>query len=621
MTALAPIRYLSVCAGIEAATAAWHPLGWQPVAFSEIEAYPRRVLEQRHGARDARLSGSAEGVPLWGDFTTMRPSAFRRLGLDPTIDLIVGGTPCQDFSVAGKRAGLDGARGHLTREYAALARRFGSEWMVWENVPGAFSLNGGRDFGTVLACFAGYPEGSAFEPPKDGWQNFGVVPPAGPDCYGLAWAVLDAQYFGVPQRRARIIVVGYLGDWRPAAAVLLERESLSRNPPPCREAGTGVAAITSHGVGTCGADDNQVQAGHLIPQVAGAICRDSFTGGAGGKPEGAAAGHYIPQVFGGNNTSGPINVAPALNAHGGGSRRIDFESVAFVATTLRSRAGARGVDSDCTDTLIAHTLRAEGHDASEDGTGRGVPLVITAFDTTQITSPGNYSSPGAGEPCHPLAAKAHAPAIAFDCKASSSFQPAPSIEQSPTLRSMSSHKTGANAGEQVAVAISLRGREGGATAEISGDVMPALRCGGGGGDKPHALTETAVRRLTPRECDRLQGFPDDYSRAVMTRTRLAEKPRDKWLRKRGEIVRPASGMVVADQWRVVDADEALYLAAAGYRVEQRANGNWYTTAAADGPCYKTLGNSMAGPVMAWIGRRIDIVRQILAEQQKSEAAE
>ena len=592
MTALAPLRYLSVCSGIEAATVAWHPLGWKPVAFSEIEAYPRRVLEQRHGARDARLSGSAEGVPLWGDFTTMRPSAFRRLGLDPTIDLLVGGTPCQDFSVAGKRAGLDGARGQLTREFAVLARRFGPEWMVWENVPGAFSLNGGRDFGTVLACFAGYPEGSMFEPPKDGWQNFGVVPPAGPDCYGLAWAVLDAQYFGVPQRRARIIIVGYLGDWRPAAAVLLERESLSRNPPPCREAGTGVAALTSHGVGTCGADDNQAQAGHLIPQV-----------------------------FGGNNTAGPIDVAPALNAHGGGSRRIDFESEAFVATTLRSRAGARGVDSDCTDTLIAHTLRAEGHDASEDGTGRGVPLVVTAFDTTQITSPGNYSSPTPGEPCHPLAAGAHAPVIAFDCKASASFGPAPSIEQSPTLRSMSSHKSGANAGGQVAVAISLRGREGGATAEISGDVMPALRCGGAGGDKPHALTETAVRRLTPRECDRLQGFPDDYSRAVMTRARLAEKPRDKWLRKRGEIVRPANGMVIADQWRGIDADEAKYLFDAGYRVEHRDNGNWYTTAAADGPCYKTLGNSMAGPVMAWVGRRIDMVRHILAEQTDTETAE
>ena len=214
--------YGSVCSGIEAATAAWHPLGWTPAFFSEIEAFPRAVLAHHYPE-----------TPLHGDFTTIEAGQYR------PIDLLVGGTPCQSFSIAGLRGGLDDDRGNLALEYLRLADRLRPRWLVWENVPGVLSSNEGRDFGAILG----------------GMVELG---------YGVAYRVLDAQFFGLAQRRRRVFVVGYLGDWRRAAAVLFEREMLSGDPAPRREAGTPVAALTANGVGTCGADDNQAQAGHLI---------------------------------------------------------------------------------------------------------------------------------------------------------------------------------------------------------------------------------------------------------------------------------------------------------------------------------------------------------------------
>ena len=229
--------YGSVCSGIEAASVAWHPLGWTPSFFSEIEAFPRAVLAHHHPE-----------VPLHGDFTTIKAGDYR------PIDLLVGGTPCQSFSIAGLRKGLDDDRGNLALEYLRLADRLRPQWLVWENVPGVLSSSGGRDFGAFLG----------------GLVQLG---------YGFAYRVLDAQFFGVAQRRRRLFVVGYLGDWRPAAAVLFERHSLQGHPAPSRgerpgtapaaaggaEDGGGVGALTANGVGTCGADDNQAQAGHLLP--------------------------------------------------------------------------------------------------------------------------------------------------------------------------------------------------------------------------------------------------------------------------------------------------------------------------------------------------------------------
>ena len=187
------MKYGSVCSGVEAATVAWHPLGWEPKFFSEIEKFPSEVLQHHY-----------PDVPNYGDMTE-----FKEWPND-SIDLLVGGTPCQSFSVAGLRKGLEDPRGNLMLTYLAMADRCKPKWIVWENVPGVLSSNGGRDFGTFLAAL-------------------------GQIGYGFAYRVLDAQYFGVAQRRRRVFVVGYLGDWRRAAAVLFERESMSGHPAPSRE--------------------------------------------------------------------------------------------------------------------------------------------------------------------------------------------------------------------------------------------------------------------------------------------------------------------------------------------------------------------------------------------------
>lgn len=416
--------YGSVCSGIEAASCAWNPLGWKAAFLSEIEPFPRAVLAHHYPE-----------TPLHGDFTTIKANDYA------AIDLLVGGTPCQSFSVAGLRKGLDDPRGNLMLEFGALAQRLTPRWIVWENVPGVLSSNGGRDFGTFLGMLA----------------ELG---------YGFAYRVLDAQYFGVAQRRRRVFVVGYLGDWRRAAAVLFEQDCMRGNPAPSREAGKDVAGTIS------------------------------------------------------------------ARTQGGGGLGSDFEMAGGTVPT------------------IAHSLRGEGFDASEDGTGRGTPLVpvsfvlqhaqigrkdsagpqgkgwqeecsftldsrpcadAVVFDTTQITSAANRSNPKPGDPCHTLSKGAHAPAVS----------------------------------------VSLRGREGGATAELGDEVGNCLRASGGGGDKAHVLATSAVRRLTPVECERLQGFRDDY-----TLVTVRGKP------------------------------------------------------AADGPRYKALGNSMAVPVIAWLGRRIEFVDSI-----------
>jgi DNA (cytosine-5)-methyltransferase 1 len=201
------MKYGSVCSGIEAATAAWQPLGWDAAFFSEIEAFPIKVLQHHYPE-----------VPLHGDFTTIKENEY-----DP-IDLLVGGTPCQSFSVAGLRKGLDDPRGNLMLEFGALAKRLSPRWLVWENVPGVLSSNGGRDFAAFLGMLA--------------------------ECgYGFAYRILDAQYFGVPQRRRRVFVVAYLGDWRRAAAVLFEQHSLQGHSKPSGKARENATAKNAGG--TC----------------------------------------------------------------------------------------------------------------------------------------------------------------------------------------------------------------------------------------------------------------------------------------------------------------------------------------------------------------------------------
>lgn len=598
------MRYLSVCSGIEAATMAWHGLGWHPVAFSEIEPFPAAVLAHHY-----------PDVPNLGDMTKFQEWP------DYAIDLLVGGTPCQSFSVAGLRKGLDDPRGNLALTYLAIADRYRPKWLVWENVPGVLSSSGGRDFGAFLGAL-------------------------GQLGYGFAYRVLDAQYVrtcefsrAVPQRRRRVFVVGYLGDWRRAAAVLFDGESLRGNPPPRRKAGEGASRGFECGPQGGGLTDvaptldtrckdgpirNQLGAGVIAAECAGTMkaCKDS--GGWSNSADHAAAGYMVAQP-----------VAPTLNAHFGEKMGLENQhinqggvcSLPPVANPLTARMH-KGINTTQAEgqTLIAnggvfdvaHSLKGEGFDASEDGTGRGTPIVpicvtqdstpnvtvgyspslkvgtgldigqppaiaiqeravsenpdngpdgagvrsdgasytleartttqAVAFDTTQITSPGNYSSPKNGDPCHPLSAGAHPPAVAFAQNQRGELR---TSEIAPQLTT-----GGGKPGEGYpAVAFDMRGRDGGAMPEGPHDTAN-IRAADGGSSRSYVAAPWAVRRLTPVECERLQAFPDNF-----TRIPYRGKPADK---------------------------------------------------CPDGPRYKALGNSMAVNVMQHIGQRIDFVEKLLA---------
>lgn len=268
------MTFATICSGVDAPALAWRLLGWRQAWSAEIEKFPSAVLAHRH-----------PGVPNHGDFT--------RISSSEPIDVLCGGTPCQSFSIAGRRAGLDDPRGVLAFEFLRLAQRLRPRWILWENVFGFLSDDGGRSATAWLRAVA--------------------------ECgYGGCYRVLDGQFAGVAQRRERVWFVGYLGDWRPAAAVLFEPESLQWNPAPSRETREIVTALTSNGVGTCGADDNQAQGGHLIPiqeinkrTGSGGEGRNGCGIGSRGDPMFSllsGAQHGI--AFDGNN-SGALDVATA----------------------------------------------------------------------------------------------------------------------------------------------------------------------------------------------------------------------------------------------------------------------------------------------------------------------
>lgn len=229
------MKYLSICSGIEAASVAWHDLQWQAVGFSEIEPFPCAVLSHRYPA-----------TPNLGDMTR-----HADWNIEPgAVDLVVGGTPCQAFSVAGLRAGMADPRGNLALTFLSIVNRLRPQWVVWENVPGVLSSNGGRDFGAFVGALAELR-------------------------YGFAYRVLDAQHFGVAQRRRRVFVVANATDWRRAAAVLFEPESLRRDPASGRAKGQGAAASTAGRADTVGT-----------------ICADSHPGSYAGQD--AYTGRLIP---------------------------------------------------------------------------------------------------------------------------------------------------------------------------------------------------------------------------------------------------------------------------------------------------------------------------------------
>ena len=393
------MNYLSVCSGVEAASVAWHSLGWNPLAFSEIEAFPSAVLAHHYPQ-----------VPNMGDMTN-----FNDWNLDGTVDLVVGGTPCQSFSVAGLRKGLEDPRGNLMLTYVGILNKFRPKWFIWENVPGVLSSNGGRDFGSLL----------------------GAVAELG---YGFSYRVLDAQNFGVAQRRRRVFVVGHLGDWRPAAKVLFERESLSGN---INKSGT----------------ERKTTPGYVESSF-GQYREDSIGG--------------TLKASGGVLSGGSETFITVYENHPADSRVTEMGKV---CSTVTSRWGTGG--GNVPFALAENTI---GRQPMNGGNGNGFTE---------------------GGPMYTLnATGVHGVAIGFDAYNST----------------------------------------------VTGNKTKTLDTGADYHHVPNVYSSSmAVRRLTPVECERLQGFPDNYTNIP---------------------------------WRKKDESP-------------------------DGPRYKAMGNSMAVPVMRWIAQRIE----------------
>jgi len=409
------VRYLSVCSGIEAASVAWEPLGWAPVAFAEIEKFPSKVLAHHY-----------PGVPNLGDMTKFREWDIER----GSVDVLVGGTPCQSFSVAGLRKGLDDPRGNLALTFVAMVDHYRPEWVIWENVPGVLSSSGGRDFGSFL----------------------GALVQLG---YGFSYRVLDAQYFGVPQRRRRVFVVAHSsGDSRRAAEVLFEPESLRGDSTKSNRKGEKSTSSPASSF-----DANGIQ------RTVGTLCADTHPGAYSGQD--AYTGRLVPVMYenhpNDSRITGPVDPSPTVAARwgtGGGNMPL----VHHVESFAQNQVG------ELRTSPIASTLGT-----NSNASGHNTPMVIQPIALAENTigrqpmNGGNGDGYTVGGPMYTLNA------------------------------------TG-----------------------VHGVAHP-----------DHSM---AVRRLTPTECERLQGFPDGYT-DIMPNT-------------------------------------------------------------PDGPRYKALGNSMAVPVMAFIGKRI-----------------
>lgn len=486
------MRFGSVCSGIEAASVAWSPLGWQAAWFAEIEPFPAAVLAHHYPE-----------TPNLGDMTTIARRVLT--GEAEAPDVLCGGTPCQAFSIAGLRESLADERGNLTLKFVELADaidfvrvRDGRPPAVvfWENVPGVLSTKDNA-FGCFLAGLAG--EDEPLQPPRVRWTNAGAV--YGP-ARAIAWRTLDAQYFGLAQRRRRVFVVASARDGFDPAAVLFEWDGVRRDTPPSREAGEGSAD------GTLRSTDGGSDVDHAL------------------------AGHVITM------------------AHGKGGAEIGFDRRPTLTCNHEAPIAAyavHGTQDPDVSVERAHTL---GRNSGQENA-----------------------------------------VLAFSCK----DHGGDAVPISPTLRSMGHDGSHANAGGQVAVTFQERGRDGGRSLEIGGDVAYTLMAPNGGGraQERNVLTSTMqVRRLTPRECERLQGFQwqcsPDYPGAWQDEDGVWWSP-DYTLIPYGRAVRIEK----------LKRDWIKYLMRGGAMTFEQVG-----QAAADGPRYKALGNSWAVPCVRWIGMRI-----------------
>ena len=362
------MRYLSVCSGIEAASVAWHHLGWEPVGFSEIEPFPAAVLKHRF-----------PHVPNYGDMTKLE-----EWPIEPgTIDLLVGGTPCQSFSVAGLRKGLEDPRGNLMLTYLAIAARLRPKYLVWENVPGVLSSNGGRDFGTFLGAL-------------------------GELGYGFAYRVLDAQYVrvggwprAVPQRRRRVFVVGCLGDGTAAAELLAVREGLQRHLEAGGKARQVAASDAEGGArGGCWWDGGQVSQtldavlskGQTMPEknrfpaVLQPTAYRWQNDALGLQQDDAVAALWASAGSSGfHEMNHPVIAQPVPFTKAKRAQSVTDDETWVQGQVNPTLSLFDQGDTRATTVAVAHSLRADGFDASEDGTGRGTPLVPQAMTVRRLS--------------------------------------------------------------------------------------------------------------------------------------------------------------------------------------------------------------------------------------------
>jgi DNA (cytosine-5)-methyltransferase 1 len=471
------MRYASVCDGIGAAHVAWRPFGWECAWTSEIEPFPAAVVEHHWKFKNL------------GDMTLLMEETLNDCG---PVDLLVGGTPCQSFSVAGLRGGLADPRGNLALRFVQLVGFLRPEWVVWENVPGVLSSAGGRDFGTFLGAL-------------------------GELGYGFAYRVLDAQWFGVAQRRRRVFVVAHARDWRRAAAVLFERESVFGNPPTRGATGQGITSS---------------------PQGIAGNVSSKWAKGTGG-PAGDKCYNLVAEphaIY--SNESRCDNIPPAglspplkIGSDGGGNPPCIAFDWQKGNDRTNSRPSTMNLAVDQSQTIgstrvpaVAFTKpkRAQSNTDDETWVPGEVSPTMSCFDqgdtraTTVVAQGFTYSG--------------------------YSNQPAWMTGDRTDCLPASGHSDGSHQGVGVVAFDTYN--------HTCGDVSQTLQRGTGTDQIGAAAIGMAVRRLTPKECERLQGFPDGY-----TDVTYRGKP------------------------------------------------------AADGPRYRALGNSMAVPVMAWIGRRIQMVME------------
>ena len=461
------MKYLSVCSGIEAASVAWEKLGWKPLAFSEIEPFPSAVLKHHWPE-----------VPNLGDMTKYESWKFAE-----PVDVLVGGTPCQAFSVAGVRGGLDDPRGGLTLTYVKMADHFNPKWVIWENVPGVLSSKDNA-FGCFLGSLSG--EECELKPSGKRWSDSGCV--YGPK-RSVAWRCFDAQYFGLAQRRKRVFVVACAPDQGDPSALLFEFEGLRRDIAPSRKAGEGTSSEAEGGFdASCiGALDTECGAGKLTHQS-------------------VKAGHIVPTYW--NDPSLPCDTLLARDYKGMGNQDLTTGRL-LVSETIPIHDQA--------------TRYSGKHGDKSDGKGNGLGI----------------GKPG--DPC-PTLTKGDKHAVLYENHPNDSRITGP-LEVAPSC--VSRYGTGGG-NVPLVQAIDAYNQS---VSDLSQSLSSAASDINHTGGVLDTRVRSAVRRIMPSECEKLQGFPVDHTRIP---------------------------------WRNKSAKDCP-----------------------DGPRYKALGNSMAVPCMQWIGNRID----------------